>query len=405
VRNSAVEEISRSEGDDSVLRVFVGNKTASISTNTLDDLPALAQRAVAMAKVAPDDVYAGLASSDQLATTFADLDLLDPTQPTTEELTDTARAAEQAALEVEGVRNSMGATSGWSLAGLVLATSNGFCQGYLRSGNSISAAVIAGEGTGMERDYDFSSMVYRSDLAAPEDIGHQAGVRAVRRLNPQKIKTTSLPVIFDRRVASSLVGHFLGAINGAGIARGTSFLKDKMGQQLFAADIEISDNPLLARGMASRPFDGEGTSPQQKLLIDSGVLQTWLLDIASARELGLSPNGSAARGGGNPSPTSTNVRLSNGKSTRDDMISAQSRALLITDLIGHGVNGVTGDYSRGAAGFMIENGEIAYPVSEITLAGNLLEMFPKMVAANDREEKRSVESPSILIDQMTIAGK
>jgi PmbA protein len=404
VRLGKVEETGRAEGDDFTLRAFVGKRSASVSANVFTDPAELAQRAVAMARVAPEDRFAGLADRDRLATAFPDRDQLDTTIPSAKELTETALAAEDAARGVAGVTNSGGASAGWSLGGLVLATSDGFQGAYLVSRFGLSASAIAGTGTGMERDYDFDNKVYRGDLNSPAAIGRSAGERAVRRLNPRKVPSGRAAVVYDPRVSVGLVGHLAGAINGASIARKTSFLRDRMGQPVFSSAIRITDDPTRPRGMASRPFDGEGVAGGPLDVVSGGVLQTWFLDSATARELGLQTNGRAARGGGNPSPGATNLTLLPGEQSPEEMIREIGSGLYVTELIGHGASIVTGDYSRGAAGFIIENGKLGHPVSEVTIAGNLTDMFREMRPANDLVYRFSVNAPTVAVPGMTIAG-
>jgi PmbA protein len=405
VRLGKVEETERSESDDFSLRVFVGRRTASVSANRLQEIDELASRAVSMARAAPEDPFAALAQRDQIAGEIVDLDLLDSQVPNADQLTADALEAENAALEVDGVTNSGGASSSWRLGGLVLATSAGFVGSYLASRHGTSVTAIAGDGVEMERDYDFSSAVYRRDVTAARKLGKQAGSRAVRRLNPRKVDSQLASVVFESRLSGGLVGHLAGAINGASVARGSSFLKDRMGQRLFAPEIRIVDDPTIARGLASRPFDGEGLVADPMTVIDGGDLQCWLLDIASAAELQLSPNGRASRGGANPSPSSTNMYMEAGARTPEQLIGEINNGLLVTDLIGHGVNLVTGDYSRGVAGLWIENGQIAFPVSEITIASTLDEMFTRLVPADDLTFRFAVNAPTIAIEGMTIAGK
>jgi PmbA protein len=404
VRLGKIEETRRSEGDDFTLRVFVGKRTAHVSANVLTDPRELAERAVAMARVAPEDRFAGLAARDRLATEFPDLDLLDPTIPSAAELTEAALAAEDAMRAVPGVTNSGGASAGWSLGGIVLATSHGFAGASLSSGFGVSASAIAGEGTAMERDYDYESRLHRADLPDPAAIGRKAGERAVRRLNPRKLPSGRVTVVYDPRVAAGLLGHLSGAVNGSAIARKTSFLRDKLGQQIFSPAIRITDDPRRKRGTASRPFDAEGVSGQPFDLVADGVLRTWFLDSATARELGLETNGRASRGGGNPTPGSTNLTLLPGEHTPEAMIRDIGSGLYVTELIGHGASTVTGDYSRGAAGFVIDNGEIGYPVSEITIAGNLADMFRELTAANDLVYRHAVNAPTVAIAGLTVAG-
>nr|WP_249159682.1 TldD/PmbA family protein [Bradyrhizobium tropiciagri] len=408
VRDGRVEETERSEGDDVGLRVFVGRRQAVVSTNDVsgDGIAKLAERAVAMARVAPDDKYVGLADPALLAHDFPDLDLLDRTVPSTAELEQRAMAAEAAALAVKGVSKSGGASASTGIGGMVLVTSTGFHGSYLRSSHSISTTAISGEGTGMERDYDFTSALHGADLESPAVVGRKAGERAVARTNPRKVETCKVPVVFDPRVAGSMIGHLVGAINGASIARKTSFLKDKLGEQLFSKNIRIIDDPLRVRGLRSQTFDAEGVKVKQTALIDAGVLTTWILDSATARELGLVTTGHAHRGvSSSPSPGSYNLHLEPGTATPTELISDIKQGFYVTDLIGSGVNGVTGDYSRGASGFWIENGEITYAVSEVTIAGHLLPMFKSLVAANDLEFRYGVNAPTLRIEGLTLGGR
>lgn len=407
IRDGQVEESERSEGDDVGLRVFVGRRQAVVSTNDIAaDVAKLAERAVAMAKIAPDDPYVGLADPDLLAKNFPNLDLIDPAMPSTAELERRAREAEAAALAVKGVTKSNGASASCGVGGMVLVTSTGFHGSYLRSSQSISMTAIAGEGTGMERDYDFTSALHGSDLLAPEAVGKGAAERTVARLNPKKVATQKAQVVFDPRVAGSLVGHLVGAANGASIARKASFLKDKLGQQLFDASIQIVDDPLRVRGLRSQSFDAEGVATKRTAIVDNGVLSTWLLDCATARELGLKTTGHAHRGvSSSPSPGAYNLHLEAGRMTPKELLSDIKQGFYVTDLIGSGVNGVTGDYSRGAAGFWIENGELTYAVSEVTIAGHLLEIFKAMVSANDLTFRYGVNAPTVRLGEMTVAGR
>ncbi|MDR3496075.1 MAG: TldD/PmbA family protein [Ancalomicrobiaceae bacterium] len=404
VRLGKVESTERAEGDSFGLRVFVGQRQAMVTANALDNPDDLAARAVAMARVAPEDRFAGLAPADRLATAIADLDLLDLSTPGTAELTERALATEAAALAVPGVSNSGGASASWSLGGLVLATSHGFSGSYLTSRHALSVSAVAGSGTTMERDWDGSYAIHAADLDAPEAIGRTAGERAVRRLNPRKVPSGPAQVVYDWRASGQLVSHLVGAISGASIARKTSFLKDRLGTQVFAPGIVISDDPNRRRGVASRPFDGEGVTAERLNLIDDGVLTSWILDSATARELGLQTNGRAGRGVGSPYPGTTNLALQPGKTSRADMIGAVKSGLYITDMIGSGVNGVTGDYSRGCSGFWIENGELTFPVSEITVAGNLKDMFLRLTPADDLTYRYGTNAPTVLIEGLTIAG-
>lgn len=408
VRDGRVEATERSEGDDVGLRVLVGQRQAVVSTNDVsgDGIAKLAERAVAMARVAPDDKYVGLADPALHAHDFPDLDLLDRRVPSTAELERHAIEAEAAGLAVKGVSKSGGASASTGIGGMVLVTSTGFHGAYLRSSHGISMTAIAGEGTAMERDYDFTSAPHASDLESPAAVGRSAGERAVARFNPRKVETSKVPVVFDPRVAGSIIGHLVGAINGASIARKTSFLKDRLGEQLFSKDIRIIDDPLRVRGLRSQTFDAEGVRVKKTALIDEGVLTTWLLDCATARELGLTTTGHAHRGvSSSPSPGSYNLHLEPGSVTPKQLISDIKQGFYVTDLIGSGVNGVTGDYSRGASGFWIENGEITYPVSEVTIAGHLLPMFKSLVAADNLEFRYGVNSPTLRIEGLTLGGR
>ncbi len=407
VRDGALEESERAESDDVGLRVFVGKRQATISTNDVAGTSpqTLAERAVAMARAAPEDDYAGLADGERLARTFPDLDLVDPHAPEVTALEQSARDAEAAALSVRGVSKSGGASASFGIGGMVLATSHGFHGAYLASRRGLSVMAIAGEGTGMERDYDFTSALHASDLEPPAVIGLRAGERAIKRLNPRKVKTQTAPVIFDPRVAGSLVGHVASAANGAAIARKTSFLKDKRGEKLFPENIRIVDDPLRRRGLRSHPFDGEGVAVRKLMIVDNGVLQSWLLDSATARELGLVTTGHAARGVSSPpSPSPTNLHLEPGPLTPQALIAETGTGFYITDLIGMGTNLVTGDYSRGASGYWIENGELAYPVSEVTIAGHLFDMFASLTPANDLEFRYGTNAPTVRVEGLTIAG-
>jgi PmbA protein len=405
-RLGETEHVERAEGRDLGLRVFLGRQSAIVSASTIDParFTELAERAVAMARVVPEDPYAGLADTAAPPRDIA-LDLEDQGEPATEALVARAAAAEDAARAVHGVTNSEGAEAGFGRTEAVLVTSAGFAGRQVRTSHSVSAAALAGSGTAMQRDYDSHSTVHLADLDEPSKIGHSAGERAVARLNPSRPKTARLPVVYDPRVAGSLLGHLAGAINGAGVARGTSFLKDKLGQRIFASGIEVHDDPLRVRGLRSRRFDGEGTPTEARDLIADGVLTTWLLDSRSARQLGMVSTGHAARGtGGPPSPSPTNLYLDAGPRSPAELMADIKLGLYVNELIGMGVNGVTGDYSRGAAGFMIRDGAIAEPVAELTIAGNLLEMFAHLTPADDLRFRRGTDSPTVRVDGMTMAG-
>ena len=406
-RLGKTEKLERSEGYDLGLRVFFGKRQATVSSN--DRAPAaleeLAERAIAMARVVPEDPYCGIAAPEELARDIPTLDIFDPAEPTTEVLIERAAAAEDAARAVRGVTNSEGAEAGWGRSKVVLAASNGFTGGYESSGQGVSVAVVAGDGTEMERDYDYASAVYGADLEDAAAVGKRAGERAVRRLKPRKVASQKVPVVFDPRVARGLLGHLTGAISGPAIARGTSFLKDKLGQAIFAKGITVREDPHRRRGLRSKPFDGEGIANRSRAIIDDGVLTTWLLDLASARQLGLKTTGHAARGTGSPpGPSPTNVWLEAGALTPQALMADITQGFYVTELMGMGVNGLTGDYSRGAAGYWIERGALAYPVSEVTIAGNLKDMFLALTAASDLEFKTGFDAPTVRIEGMTVAG-
>jgi PmbA protein len=407
VRLGKVEGTESSESDDFSLRVFVGKRVASVSANPGFDLTALAERAVAMAKVSPEDPFACLADENRLAKTYPDLQLLDTTEVGADHLREAALAAEAAALAVKGVTNSSGAGASAGMGGLVLATSHGFEGSYMASrfGNSVS--VIAGEGTGMERDYDFDSRLYYAELDDPAEIGRRAGERTIKRINPRQVPTgKDITVIFDPRIARGFVGHIAGAINGASVARKTSFLRDKMGQQVLKSGLSITDDPLIVRGPSSRPFDGEGVSGEKLVMIEDGVLKHWFLSTSTANEIGgFETNGRGVRGGTSVTPASTNLALEPGDISPEELIRSVGNGFYVTELIGQGVNMITGEYSRGATGFWIENGELTFAVSEVTIASNLKDMFMRLTLANDIDRKFGVAAPTFAIEGMTLAGR
>jgi PmbA protein len=407
IRDGAVDESERAEGDDIGLRVLVGRRQAVVSTNDIAgaDAAALAERAVAMARAAPDDPYAGLADAERLARDIPQLDLMDSELPTVARLEDLARRAEAAAMAMPGVSKSGGASASAGIGGMVLVTSHGFHGAYLSSRHGVSMTAIAGEGTAMERDYDYSSALHAADLDAPEEVGRKAAQRAVARLNPRKAATQKVPVVFDPRVAGSLIRHLTSAINGSAIARKTSFLIDKRGERLFAPGIRIVDDPLRPRGLSSRPFDAEGVAGERRAIVDDGVLTTWLLDSATGRELGLATTGHAQRGvSSTPAPGATNVHLEAGTVSPDALIAEIGQGFYVSDLIGMGVNIVSGDYSRGAAGFWIENGQRSYPVSEVTIAGHLNDVFRSLTPANDLAFRYGFNAPTVRVEGLTVAG-
>jgi PmbA protein len=408
VRDGAVEESQRSEGDDLGLRVIVGRKQAVVSTNDLkgNGFDALAERAVAMARAAPEDRFAGLADPALLARKLPALDLIDPDMPEVDVLEARAREAEAAALGIAGVTKSGGASASAGIGGLVLVTSHGFHGATIASRHGIAMTAIAGDGTGMERDYDFSSTLHAADLDNAQAIGRRAGERAVKRLNPRKVATRRVPVVFDSRISGSLIGHLASAANGSAIARKTSFLREKLGEKIFASGIDIIDDPLRPRGLRSRPFDAEGIAGRSLKLVQDGVLNTWLLDSATARELDMQTTGHAQRGvSSTPAPGASNLHLAPGAKSPDELIADIDDGFYVTDMIGMGVNLVTGDYSRGASGFWIENGERTYPVSEVTIAGHLLDIFASLAPANDLVFRYGTNAPTLRIEGMTVAGQ
>ena len=402
------EGIERSESQDLGLRVFHGRRQAVASSTDVSAaaLAELVERAHAMAGAVPEDPYCGLAEPGLLASDFADLDLCDADEPAPETLVERATAAEDAARAVDGITNSEGAEAGWSRGTVSLVASNGFAGAYSTSQHSVSASVIAGEGTAMERDYDYAVARFAADLADAETVGTNAGERTVRRLGPRKAPSARVPVVYDPRVARGLLSHLASAISGPAIARGTSFLKDRLGEPVFAAGVTVTDDPLRLRGLRSKPFDGEGVTTRARDIVSNGTLTTWLLDQRSARQLGLATTGHAARGTSSPpSPSPTNLYLAPGTQSPDALIADIESGLYVTELIGMGVNGITGDYSRGAVGFWIEDGALAHPVSEVTVAGNLKDMFKAITPADDLVFRYGVDAPTLRIDGMTVAGK
>ncbi|NJR78165.1 TldD/PmbA family protein [Sphingomonas corticis] len=408
VRLGKLEDVGRSESEELGLRVFVGQRSASVSTTDLSPaaLAALAERAVAMAREAPEDRWAGLAPQERLMHGAPPLlDLADAGEVSPEQLRAAAEEAEEAARAVPGVSNSEGGGASASASVWALATSHGFAGAYRTTGYGVSASVIAGTGAGMQRDYDFHSARHRDRLDAPADIGRRAGERAVARLDPGKVASGAMPVVFDPRVGAGLLGHLSGAIAGSAIARKTSFLLDALGTRVFAPGVCVRDDPHRPHGLRSRPFDGEGLPVSPVAIVEDGMLETWLLDSASARQLGLEPTGHAARGiGGAPGVTTSNLYMEAGKVPVATLIGDIARGVYVTELIGQGVNPVTGDYSRGASGFLIEDGEITGAIAEFTIAGNLIAMFGALTPANDLSFRYGINAPTLRIDGMTVAG-
>lgn len=408
VRLGQLENVGRAEGEEIGLRLFVGQRSATVSSSDLSDeaLSTLVERCLAMAREAPEDPFAGLAPTELLELGDpASLDGFDPSEPDPAELKLRALEAESAALAVTGVTNSKGGGASVSAGTIALATSGGFSGAYRTSGFGCSAAVVAGADSDMQSDHAWHSVRHLGDLESARDIGRRAGERAVARLNPSHPPGGSYPVLFDPRVSSSLLGHFIGAITGSAIARKTSFLQDSLGSAIFSDGVTVIDDPLRRRGLRSRAFDGEGVRVGRAELVGAGVLNQWIADSASARQLGMAPTGHAARGaGGAPGASPSNLYIAAGRRSRDALLAEFPGAILITFLIGQGVNGVTGDYSRGAAGFMVRNGEIAEPVAGITIASNLKQMFATLEPGSDLELRRGIDSPTLLVPEMTVAS-
>ncbi|TYR31990.1 TldD/PmbA family protein [Mesorhizobium microcysteis] len=405
VRLGKVEGTEASESDDVSLRVFVGQRSASVSANAASDAAALAERAVAMAKASPEDPHQRLADEALLARDIRDLDLFDATEIPADRLREDALAMEDAALAVEGVTNSSGAGASAGMGGMVLATSHGFLGQYMASRFSRSVSVIAGEGTGMERDYEYSSRLHFADLDPVAAIGRKAGGRVVKRLGARKAKTGPVTVVFDPRVARGIAGHLAGAINGASVARKTSFLRDMMGRQVASSAITVTDDPLKPRGQSSRPFDGEGVEGAALTMVDKGVLNHWFLSTSAAGELGLVTNGRGVRASSSVSPSSTNLAIEPSSQTPQELLASLKSGFYVTEVFGQGVNMVTGEYSRGASGFWIDNGELAWAVAEVTIAANLKDMFLNMVPASDLDRNFGTAAPTLLIEGMTLAGE
>ncbi len=406
-RGGKIESLEQAESGDLGLRVFIGKKQAIVSTTdrraaTLNEL---VERAVAMAKSAPEDIYCGLADANEITKKYPEIEQADDYNVSAPALIAKAREAEEAALAVKGVTQCESTDASASQASVYLVASNGFAGQYSRTHYGISAAVLAGEGTNMEQDYDFASCVFQFDLPQASAIGKKAGERAVRHLGGRKMPTCQVPVVFDPREANSLVHHLSGAISGSSVARGTSFLKDFLNKQVFSASITITDDPFRARGMRSHAFDGEGLLPSKRKIIDNGILTTWLLDLRSARQLKMKSTGHASRGVSSiPSPSPSNMYIEPGTLNPQELIKDIKQGFYVSELMGMGVNGVTGDYSRAARGFWIENGHIAYPVNEMTIAGNLKDMFKNVTAANDLAFLYGIDSPTLRIEGMTVAG-
>ncbi len=407
-RLGKLEHLERADGGDIGLRVFKGKRQAIVSSadRKPEALKELVDRAVSMAATVPEDPFCGIADPEQLATTLPDLDICDPADVSVDTLISHAEACEAAARDVKGVTNSEGASASWGRHQVAVAASNGFARAYESSGSSMSASVLAGESTSeMETDYDYTAAVYFGDLRSPEDVGRTAGERAVKKLGGRKAASQKVPIVYDPRVARSIISHFVGGINGAAVARGTTFLKDFMDKDVFNSSITILEDPHLDRGLRSKPCDAEGLANQKRALADQGRLTTWIMDLRASRQLDLKPTGHASRGTGSPPGASaTNVVLKPGDQSPAALMADIKQGFYVTDLVGQGINMITGDYSRGAVGYWIENGEIAYPVHEVTVAGNLKDMFANMTAADDLIIRYGIDSPTLRIDGMSVAG-
>lgn len=408
VRLGEMEDVEQSEGEEIGLRIFVGQRSATVSASDLEpaSLSALVERCLAMAREAPEDPYATLAPEDRLMRgKLPGLDLIDEDAPEPAELKERALTVEDAARSIPGITNSEGGGASMGRTQIALATSHGFAGSYATTSHGTWASVLAGEGAGMQRDYASHTVRHLGDLEDAEHIGRRAGHRAIARLGAAKIRGGPMPVIFDPRVGSSIIGHLVGAMAGPAITRRSSFLLEDLGAQLFDSGISIIDDPLRKRGLRSRPFDGEGLPTRKTMLIDKGILTGWLLDSGSARQLGAAPTGHASRGtSGAPGVSATNVHMEPGECSPGDLMQGIERGIYVTELIGMGVNPVTGDYSRGAGGFLIENGGVGQAVTEITIAGNLKDMFAAMVPANDLAFRYAINVPTLRIDGMTVAG-
>lgn len=407
-RLGRLEQVERAEGTDLGLRVFVGHRQAIVSTGELtpDSLERLVEKALAIARAVPEDEYAGLAGPDEVAREVPELDLDDGEETAGERLAEMAAACEDAARADSRISNSEGAEAGWARTHLTLAASNGFVGRGSRSTHSVGVSVIAGSNGAMERDHEFRTVVRASDLPDPAEIGRRAAERAVRRLNPKKVRSRQVPVVFDPRVANGIVRHLVSAISGPAIARRTSFLQDSLGERVFANGVTILDDPLRPLGLRSRGFDAEGMPVRRRAIVDDGVLTTWLLDCASARQLGLESTGHASRGVSSaPAPAPSNAWIEPGEASPQELMADIAAGLYVTEMLGMSVSMVTGDYSRGAAGFWIENGELGVPVSEVTVAGNLATMFQSLKLANDLEFRYGIDAPTLRIDGMTVAGQ
>ncbi|WP_336945061.1 TldD/PmbA family protein [Asaia sp. HN010] len=408
-RHGVPEGLEHSETIQLGLRVFVGKRAANVSATALDPsrFEALAEQAVAMARVVPEDIHTSLVEpARQGIYDIASLDLVDAgNAPSLEALLARAREAEEIALAFPGITNSNGASAGYGRVEIALAESGGFSGQYVQTSHSNGISVLAGDGPSMQRDYAGHSTRHLTDLESAQSLGREAAQRALARMNPVKPRTGSFPVVFDRRVSASLLGHLAGAINGASIARGTSFLSAHRGKRILPETLSVIDDPTRPRGLRSKPFDAEGFLPAPFAFVQDGVLQDWILDSRSAMQLGLTNNGRASRGvGGPPSPSVSNFFLTGGTGSREALLADIVEGVYVTEMMGSSINGLTGDYSRGASGYMIRNGELAEAVAELTIAGNLIDMFASLRAADDLEFRHGVDAPTLRIDTMSVAG-
>jgi PmbA protein len=407
VRMGKLESVNSEESCTAGLRVLIGKKQAGASTSDFSDqaLDALADRVVAMAKAAAEDPYCGLPEPHELAKTQIDLGLWDTTEPDISALEELALECEEAGLDVKGITNSGGCGSAWGASGVVYGASNGFRGFYRGTSWGFHLLAIAGQGEEMERDWNSDSARFLNDLRDPKMIGKEAGERAIARLGATKLESCTAPVIFEYRTASRLIGFLFGAISGRAVASGISFLREKLGTQVFAKGIRISDDPLLKGGWASHPFDGEGCPVSARNLVEDGVLTTWLMNGAAARQLGLKSTGHASLNpGGSPGIAPSNVTLHPGEKDLAGLMSDAGTGLLVTETLSPSFNANTGEYSVGVTGFWFENGVIVKPASEIAIAGNMNDIFASLIPGNDNEGRSSLDCPSILIPSMTIAG-
>ena len=410
VRDGALEQAERSEGIDIGLRVLIGQRQACVSASDISDntISAMAERAVAMAKEAPEDPYIGLAEPEQLARDWdlTALDLMDQgAEPTPAAMEADARTAESSAMAIKGITKIDAAAAAYGRRNVHLATSNGFSGGYGRTSHSISCVAITGDGTNMERDYYGDMRIHREDLESAAEIGRKAGERTIERAGARKPPTGAFSVLFDERISSGLIGHLVQAINGTMIARGSSWLRDAMGEQVLPDTLSLIEDPLRPRATGSRPFDGEGLPSARRMIVENGILNSWTLDLATARHLGLTSTANASRGTSSPpSPSMTNLSLTQGDKSRDQLLADMGTGLLVTSMIGSSINPTTGDYSRGASGFWVENGQVTYPVNECTVAGNLRDMLRSIIPANDARTHLSRVVPSLLVEGLTLAG-